>query len=61
MGITLLIVGGYTMALGFGGVNANSGGVQWLFSIILVLGFIMTGWATVLPWDGVKGRAVDAE
>lgn len=59
-GITALIVGGYTIALGIGGVNATSGGTQWLFSIILVLGVVLAGWAVVLPWDGGEQRA-DAE
>ncbi|NUR60383.1 MAG: hypothetical protein HOV87_17245 [Catenulispora sp.] len=55
-GITLLIVGGYTMALGIGGINANSGGAQWLFSLILVIGVVLAGWAVVLPWDGGTER-----
>jgi len=59
-GITALIVGGYTIALGIGGVNATSGGTQWLFSIILVLGVVLAGWAVVLSWDGGEQRA-DAE
>lgn len=53
-GIALLIVGGYIMALGLGGINANSGGAQWLFSIILVVGVVLAGWAVVLPWNGSK-------
>lgn len=56
-GITALVVGGYTIALGIGGVNATSGGTQWLFSIILVLGVVLAGWAVVLPWDGGPERA----
>ncbi|NUR27556.1 MAG: hypothetical protein HOV83_17235 [Catenulispora sp.] len=52
LGMTLLVVGGYVMALGFGGINANSGGAQWLFSLVLVLGIVMAGWAVVLPWNG---------
>jgi hypothetical protein len=56
-GITLLVVGGYTMALGLAGINANSGGAQWLFSIIFVIGMVLAGWAVLLPWKGSKERA----
>ncbi|MFL6113326.1 MAG: hypothetical protein ACJ786_18490 [Catenulispora sp.] len=52
LGITLLIVGGYLMAMGIGGVNANSGGARWAHAIVLVIGFVLAGWAVLLPWDG---------
>ena len=57
LGMTLLILGGYVMALGFGGINANSGGAQWLFSLVLVAGIVMAGWAAVLPWNGHHGES----
>ena len=53
-GITSLIVGGYVMALGIGGINANSGGLQWLFSLVFIIGVVLAGWACVLPWDQDK-------
>ena len=52
LGITLLIGGGYLIAMGFAGINANSGGAQWVHSIVLVIGVVLAGWAVVLPWDG---------
>ena len=54
-GITALTVGGYLLALGIGGINFNSGGLVALFAVVLVVGFIVTGWAVLLPWDGTKG------
>jgi len=54
-GITAVLVGSYLLALGIAGINANSGGAVALFSVVLVLGFIVTGWAVVLPWDGSQG------
>lgn len=56
LGVTLLAVGGYLMAMGFAGINANSGGAQWVHAIVLVIGFVLTGWAVVLPWDGGRQR-----
>ncbi|MEZ0110889.1 hypothetical protein ABH920_004904 [Catenulispora sp. EB89] len=55
-GLTALIVGGYLLALGIAGINANSGGVVALFAVVLVLGFVIAGWAVVLPWDGGAPR-----
>ena len=55
-GLTALIVGGYLLALGIAGINANSGGVVALFAVVLVLGFVIAGWAVVLPWDGGATR-----
>jgi hypothetical protein len=54
-GVTALIVGGYLLALGIAGINANSGGVVAVFAVVLVLGFVIGGWAAVLPWDGGNG------
>ncbi len=51
-GITLLVVGGFLVAMGIGGINANSGGAQWAHAIVLVIGFVLAGWAVALPWDG---------
>lgn len=56
-GITTLVVGAYLLALGIAGINANSGGVVAVFAVVLVLGFVLTGWSVVLPWDGGKARA----
>jgi hypothetical protein len=50
-GITALIVGGYLLALGIAGINANSGGARVLFSVVLAAGFVVAGWSVVLPWD----------
>ncbi|GAA1967289.1 hypothetical protein [Catenulispora subtropica] len=52
LGVTLLIVGGYVIALGIGGINAASGGTKWLFALLLVIGVVVMGWAMILPWDG---------
>ncbi|MEY9862566.1 hypothetical protein ABH935_008214 [Catenulispora sp. GAS73] len=57
-GVTALIVGGFLLALGIAGINANSGGVVAVFAVVLVLGFVIAGWAVVLPWDGDGGRAL---
>jgi hypothetical protein len=51
-GLILLIVGSYLLALGVGGVNATSGGVQAFWAVVLAVGFVMAGWAVVLPWNG---------
>jgi hypothetical protein len=51
-GLTSLVVGGYLIAMGIAGINANSGGAQWVHAIVLVIGFVLAGWAVVLPWDG---------
>lgn len=52
-GITALVVGGYLMALGIAGINANSGGgALAVFAVVLVIGFVVAGWSVVLPWDG---------
>lgn len=56
-GITVLIVGGYLLALGIAGINANSGGAQAFFVVVLIVAFVVTGWSIVLPWDGGKARA----
>lgn len=56
-GLTLLIVGGYLIAFGIGGVNAASGAAKWLFSVVLVIGFVVMGWAMVLPWDGAPAAS----
>jgi hypothetical protein len=59
-GITALIVGSYLLALGIAGINANSGGVVALFAVVLVVGFVITGWSVVLPWDGDAHKARSA-
>ena len=51
-GVTALLVGSYLLALGIAGINASSGGLVAVFAVVLVLGFVIAGWATVLPWDG---------
>lgn len=51
-GVTALIVGSYLLALGIAGINASSGGLVAVFAVVLVLGFVIGGWAVVLPWDG---------
>ena len=60
-GITALIVGSYLLALGIAGINANSGGVVVLFAVVLVIGFVITGWSVVLPWDGDAHKARSAQ
>lgn len=60
-GITALLVGSYLLALGIAGINANSGGVVAVFAVVLVLGFVVTGWSAVLPWDGGQARQTDQE
>jgi hypothetical protein len=55
-GITALIIGGYLVAMGLAGINANSGGTVAIFAIVLVIGFVIGGWAIVLPWDGGSSR-----
>ena len=56
MGVTVLIVGGYLLALGIAGINAYSGLALVSYSLVLVLGFVLTGWAVLLPWDGGHQR-----
>ena len=51
-GLTALVVGGYLLALGIAGINANSGGALAVFAVVLVVGFVIAGWSVVLPWDG---------
>ncbi|WP_194921469.1 hypothetical protein [Catenulispora rubra] len=60
-GLTALLVGSFLLALGIAGINANSGGVVAVFAVVLVLGFVIAGWAAVLPWDGggARGDLVD--
>lgn len=59
-GITALVVGGYLLAIGIGGINANEGaGATTLFALVLMVGFVIAGWAVVLPWDGEKPPAAD--
>ncbi|WP_194898983.1 hypothetical protein [Catenulispora pinisilvae] len=60
-GITALLVGSYLLALGIAGINANSGGVVAVFAVVLVLGFVVTGWSAVLPWDAGQARQTDLE
>jgi uncharacterized membrane protein required for colicin V production len=60
-GITLLIVGSYLIALGIGGINAASGALVGVFALVLVIGFVITGWSIVLPWDGSPGKVRSAE
>jgi len=56
LGATLLIVGSYLMALGIGGINAVAGAGRILFSLVLVVGVVLAGWATLLPWNGARAR-----
>ncbi|MBS2540079.1 hypothetical protein KGQ20_45805 [Catenulispora sp. NF23] len=58
-GITALLVGGYLLALGFAGINADSGGAVAVFAVVLVLGFVVTGWSAVLPWESGKAAQPD--
>jgi hypothetical protein len=51
-GLILLIGGSYLMALAIAGINANSGWAQAFWSVMLVVGIVLTGWSVVLPWDG---------
>ena len=60
-GITALIVGSYLMALGIAGINATSGGgAVAAFAVVLVVGFVITGWSVLLPWDGDAHKARSA-
>ena len=51
-GITGLLVGSYLLAFGIAGINANSGAAQAVFVVVLIIGFVVTGWSVVLPWNG---------
>lgn len=60
LGITSLIVGGYLMAMGIAGINVNadSGGAQAVFSLVLVIGLVIAGWSVMLPWDGGEAHSL---
>jgi hypothetical protein len=51
-GLIALILGSYVIAFGVAGINvAESTGLRWLFGAVIVVGFCVTGWSIVLPWD----------
>jgi len=59
-GITALVVGSYLLTLGIAGINFSSGGWVALYAVVLVIGFVLTGWSIVLPWDGGAHRTRSA-
>jgi hypothetical protein len=54
-GLATLIGGGYLLAFGLAGVNAaSSAWTRWMFALVIVVGFLVTGWAVILPWDDAR-------
>ena len=61
-GLTTLLLGCYTIAFGLAGLNAvSSTGLQWLYGVITVVGFVVTSWPVMLPWDAKVSRDAPGE
>jgi hypothetical protein len=61
-GLAALIGGGYLLGLGLAGLNADvSTGAKWAFGLVFVIGFVIAGWATILPWDAKERRESEQE
>lgn len=56
-GITALLVGCYLIAFAIAGLNATSGGAEAVYAVVLIVAFVITGWAIALPWNGAKTHA----
>jgi hypothetical protein len=51
-GIIALILGGFVLALGIGGVNAaDTTGGRWLWGLVVAVGIFVMTVPMLLPWD----------